>query len=455
MAEFRYQGITLNGRPLQGTIVAPNRFEAKRKISELAAEHRVRVQALHKRVPFSYKVRKAGAAAVLQGEISAFTAQEVRESLARMGYQVLGIRRNLLSFRTAVPQKEVVIFIRLVADLLREQFPYDEILTMLANDMENRRLKETVLEIHKDLKLGKEGRQVFLKHADVLGKFTVHMLSIASTSGNMAEIYENTAKFLERTAEFKKNIRSALFMPAIVVVAAIAALIFYVMYIFPKIAGMLLKYDVKIPPMTAASLATSAFLQQNYWWLLLVIVIPIIGTVSYFRTEKGRVHWHRLIISLPLVGNLIYKTSIEVFARFFHALYSGSGENIEVITLAAESCRNTYIEQQVKEVVIPAMLREGKGLSDSLESSGVFPKNVIYSLRSGEESGTLREAMLRLANFYEKETTHKMTRVIELINLSISIFVSLLIVGITLLSSEIGFVSPPTPGSRTAAPVGR
>jgi type IV pilus assembly protein PilC len=90
------------------------------------------------------------------------------------------------------------------------------------------------------------------------------------------------------------------------------------------------------------------------------------------------------------------------------------------------------------------MLREGKSLSDSMESSGIFPRNVIYSLRSGEESGTLREAMLRLANFYEKETTHKMTRVVDLINLTVSIFISILIVGITLLSSEVGFVSPPT-----------
>ncbi|MDZ7303060.1 MAG: type II secretion system F family protein [candidate division KSB1 bacterium] len=445
MAEFRYQGITLSGKPMQGIVLAPNRFEARQKISELVAEHRLRIRALHKRVSFLYKARKPGNAKVLRGEISAFSAEEVRESLIRMGYQVLAVRRNLFHLKLPVPQKDVVVFIRLCADLLREQFPYDEILSMLASDMENQRLRETVMEIHKDLKLGKEGRQVFLKHADVLGKFTVHMLSIASTSGNMAEIYENTAKFLERTAEFKKSVRSTLFMPAIVVIAAIGALIFYVMYIFPKIAGMLIKFKVEVPPMTAATLKVSQFLQDNYFWILLMILAPIVAVVSYFRSEKGRVLWHRLIISVPVIGKLIYKTSIEVFARVFHALYSGSGENIEVIKIAAEACRNTYIEKQIKEVVIPSMLREGKSLSDSMEGSGVFPKNVIYSLRSGEESGTLREAMLRLANFYEKETTHKMARVIDLINLVISIFISLLIVGITLLSSEIGFVSPPNP----------
>lgn len=452
MAEFRYQGVTLAGKPLQGTLLAQNRFEAQKKINEIASEYRVRVHALHKRVPFMYRARRPGNNKVLRGEITAFTAEEVRDSLVRMGYQPLEVRRNWLSMKLGVPQKEIVVFIRLCADLLREQFPFDEILSMLANDMENPRLREVVMEIHKDLKMGKEGRQVFLKHADVLGKFTAHMLSIASTSGNMAEIYENTAKFLERSAEFKKNIRSTLFMPAFVVLAAVGALIFYVMYIFPKIAGMLLKYNIAVPPMTAATMQVSDFFQQNVFWVVLAIAAPIVALVTYFRTENGRVVWHRLIISLPVVGKLIHKTSLEVFARVFHALYSGSGENIEVISIASEACRNRYIEKQIKEVVIPAMLREGRSLSDAMELSAVFPRNVIYTLRSGEESGTLREAMLRLANFYEKETTHKMGRVVDVINLVVSVFISILIVGITLISSEVGFVSPNMPGGMPAVP---
>ncbi|MDL1879344.1 type II secretion system F family protein, partial [Cytophagia bacterium CHB2] len=288
---------------------------------------------------------------------------------------------------------------------------------------------------------------VFLKHADVLGKFTVYMLSIASTSGNMAEIYENTAKFLERSSEFKKAIRSTLFMPAFVVLAAIGALVFYVMYIFPKIAGMLLKYNIAVPPMTAATMQVSEFFQNNIIWVMLAFLSPIIGTVAYFRSEKGRVVWHRILISIPVIGKLIYKTSLEVFARVFHALYSGSGENIEVIKISSEACGNRYIEKQIKDIVIPSMLRDGRGLSDSMELSAVFPKNVIYTLRSGEESGTLREAMLRLANFYEKETSHKMGRVVDVINLIVSIFISVLIVGITLISSEVGFVSPNMPGT--------
>ncbi len=444
MAEFRYKGVTVAGKPAQGTLTASSQYDAKQKIKALAAARGLRVHELQKKTAFSYKVRKADKG-IQKGEVLAFSRDEVRDSLLRMGYQILEVRRQLFRLRMPVPIKEVVVFIRLCADLLKEQFPFDEILSMLVNDMENRRLRETVQEIHKDLKMGKEGHQVFLKHADVLGKFTVHMLSIASTSGNMAEIYLNTAKFLERSEEFKKNIRSTLFMPAIVMLAAFGALIFYVSYIFPKVAGMLIKYKVAVPPMTAATLQLSNFLKDTYGWFLAAMVIALTGFIAFIRSESGRVKWDRFIITIPVVGNLIYKTSIEVFCRVFHALYSGSGENIEVIRIAAEASGNSYVEKIVKERVVPTMLREGKSFNDVLEQTGVFPQNAIYTLRTGEESGTLREAMLRLANFYEKETTHKMARVIDLINLIISVFISVLIVGITLLSSEVGFVSPPTP----------
>ena len=444
MAEYRYQGLTVNGNPFQGVIFATNQMEAKRKVNELASTHGLRIRAVHKRVPFLYKVRKAGNKKPLKGEIFAFTADEVRESLARMGYEIIQIQRNYLYFKGSIPEKDVAIFIRMCAELLREKYPYDEILTLLSNDIENRTLRQTILEIHKDLKQGKEGREVYLKHANVLGKFATYMLGIASTSGNMAEIYDSTAKFMDRSADLKKSIRSVLFMSTIVVLSSIGALIFYVTYIFPEIAGMLLKYDIEIPPMTAATLAASDFLSNNIVWMIPATIIPLIGAVYYFfSTFKGLILRDRLILNIPIVGKLFQRNSIEVFARVFHTLYSSSGENVEAIKVASEACRNLHIEKKIKEKVIPVMLREGRSFTEALEAARVFPKNAIYTLRSGEESGTLRDAAARLANFYEKETSHKMARIIDLINLVITIFVSLLIVGITLLSTEIGFISTP------------
>lgn len=445
MTEFRYQGVTLQGKPLRGTVLAPNRSEAKKKTDKIVQRHGLRQLTLHPRVAFEYEVRKGGNGKIQRGAIQAFTRDEVYEALSRQGYQIVKLRQQLFRFKLAVPQKELVFFIRLCTDLLREKYPYDRILSMSLKSVSNNTLRATIQEIHQDLTKGKEGHAVFRKHSAVLGKFTTYMMSVASTSGNMAEIYTSLAKFLERSADFKRNVRSALFMPIVVLLACFGALTFYVMYLFPEIARLLLKFNIAIPPMTAAALAVSEFLQNNYLGVLFVLVLPIVAVVTVLRSEKGKLAWDRLMISLPLVGSLFYKTSVEIFARFFHALYSGSGENIEVLEMAAESCRNIYLEKKIKERVIPMMLREGKSLTEALEKYEVFPSEALASLRAGEESGTLSEAALSLANFYETETRHKMAQVIDLLNIVMALAVTLLIAVITLLSSEIGFVAPTSP----------
>ena len=446
MQEYRYIGLSLAGKPVQGTLYAGNRWEVKKKLQEIAREFKINVNRVQKKSTFIYKVRK-GNDKPITGEQSAFSLAEVQRALLNMGFQVISIRKKFFDFKGRVPIQDIVIFINLCAELLKEKFPYDEILQLLANDTANRTLKETIREIHKDLKLGKEGFQVYSRHEKVLGKFTAHMLSIASTSGNMAQVYESTAKYLTRDADFKKSVRSALFMPLIVLVAIIATFIFYLMYIFPQMTNMLLKYKVEIPPMTKACINLSQFLQNNTLWLLLGIIIPVVLFVRFYKTPKGRVFVHKIILSLPIVGSLLHKSSIEIFSRVFHALYSGSGENINVIKTAAGACRNAYIEQQVKDIVIPTMLREGKSFTECLEKTGVFPANAINRFRSGEESGTLKESASQLANYYEKETTHKLARVVDYINLSISVAVTVLILVLTVISSEIGFISPPTPGT--------
>lgn len=445
MPEFRYIGLSLAGKPVQGILYAESRWEINRKLREIASEFKININQVHKKSTFVYKVRK-GNDKPITGEQSAFSQAEVQRALLNMGFQVISIRRKIIDFKAKVPIQDIVIFISLCAELLREKFPYDEILQLLANDTANRTLRDTIREIHKDLKLGKEGFQVYSRHEKILGKFTAHMLSIASTSGNMAQVYESTAKYLNRDADFKKSIRSALFMPVIVLIAIIATFIFYILYIFPQMTGMLIKYKVEIPPMTKACIGFSSFLQQNSLWLLLGMIIPIILLIRYYRTPNGKVFFHRIILSLPIVGSLFHKSSVEIFSRVFHALYSGSGENINVIKTAAEACRNAYIEQKIKDVVIPTMLREGKSFTECLEKAEIFPVNAINRFRSGEESGTLRESALQLANYYEKETTHKLARVVDYVNLAISIAVTLLILLLTIISSEIGFVSPKTPG---------
>ncbi|MSS71970.1 MAG: type II secretion system F family protein [Candidatus Latescibacteria bacterium] len=448
MPEFRYQATSLTGNPVQGVLTAPNAREAQRNAEEVCRQRRMRLTALQKRSTFIYKARR-GNEKVFRGEQKAFSKEEVENALRKLNYQILSVQKKLFDIKLKPPTKDIVLFARISADLLRERLPYDEILQLLANDTENKTLADTIREIHQDLKDGKDGRAVFGKHADVLGKFTTYMLSVASTSGNMAEVYESTAKFLERDEEFKKSLKSAMIMPAVIVLALLGAVAYYVGYIFPATASMFVKFGVELPPMTKATLQLSDFLRGNALWLFPACIAPIVVLVLFFvRTVKGRLLMDRFIIRIPVIGSLLHKTSIEIFARVFYALYSGSGENINVIRIAAEACRNSYMERQIKEVTIPMMVKEGKGFVESLEKADVFTQNAISRLRSGAESGALRSTALQLANYYERETTYKLKNVVELINILISLLIMVVMTALTLVSSETAVISPKSPTMR-------
>jgi len=187
-----------------------------------------------------------------------------------------------------------------------------------------------------------------MKQAPVIGKFTAQMLGLASKSGNMVEIYESAAKFMERNAEFKRNLKSALITPLITLFVLFLACLFYVAYIFPKTAEMFIKFHIQLPPMTAATLKFSNWLMGPLAYSYHLFTVPLIVFLRFIRTERGRFLADQYLIKIPVIGSMLHKTAIEIFCRVFYALYSGSGENIEIIRMAAEACGNRYMDTRLK-----------------------------------------------------------------------------------------------------------
>ena len=444
MSEFRYLGTSATGQVVHGVLNATNRREAKRRIDDLCQRHRVHLTAFQRKVGFVYRAQRGGQKPI-QGQQRAFCKEEVENGLRKLNYRVVWVRRKWLDFRIKPPAKDVVMFIRICSDLLRERLPYEEILNLLIGDTRNRTLAETLREIHQDLRDGRDGHAVFGKHADVLGRFTAYMLSVASTSGNMAEVYDSTATFLERNEEFKKNLKSALIMPVVIVLALVCAVVYYVGYVFPATAEMFVRLGIELPRMTRLTMGLSHFLRDHIFWLAPAFWGMLLGVVLFFRTATGRYHLDRQIIRIPVIGPLFHRTSIEIFARVFYALYSGAGENIAVIRTAAEACRNRYMERQIKEVAVPMMLKEGRGLVEALESTEVFTPAAISRFRSGQEAGSLRTTAFQLANYYERETTYRMKNVVELTNVCVSLLIMVVMMGLTFVSSETAMIRPKNP----------
>jgi type IV pilus assembly protein PilC len=440
MADFRFQGVVPSGKMIQGTISASNAAEAKKKIQELSKGRAFKLNKLEKRTVFVYKATKGEK--TVEGEQKAYSKGEVESALTQMGYKVVYVRKKLAVSMGKPPIADVITFVRLSADLLREKLPFNEVLNLLSNDIENKVLRETLKDINTDLRKGAESERVFQKYEGVLGKFTSKMLGLASKSGAMAEMYDSTAKFLERRLEFKKSMKSAMLMPMITLVLLILATIFYVAYIFPETARMFLKYGIELPPMTEATLEFSDWLVGNILFFIVAFIGMAVGVFMLFTNEKSRRWVDKVSFRIPVMGGLIHKTAIEVFCRVFYSLYSGSGENIDVIKTAAEATGNSHFEYQIRTVTIPMMLKHGKGLHESFEASGVFTKTALSRFHAGAETGMVRETSLQLANYYERETTYKLKSVVDFMQLWVAMIIMIVMTAITIVSSETAVIKP-------------
>jgi type IV pilus assembly protein PilC len=444
MIELRFSAEKQNGQLLSGSLTSESVREGKKKIHKLAEKNQLRIKTIERKSTFLYKIRKGHEKPVV-GEQKAFTKAEVVTALNKLGYNVVSVNKKLLDFNLKPPAQDIVSYVKISAELLDQKLPYNEVLTLLINDIPNKTLRESLKEISNELKKGADSEATFLRYQGIFGKFTAYMLGLASKSGNMTEIYRATAKFLERRQEFKKSLRSALITPLITLFVLFLAVLFYVGYIFPETAKLFVKFKIALPPMTAFTLKLSEFLVSNIWLVIAASILPPIILWQLASTKKGKLIANRLMLKIPIMGNLIHKTLIEVFCRVFYTMYSGSAESIEPVRIAAEATGNAYFEERIKNVAIPLMIKKGVGITDAFEQAGVFTETALSRFHSGEETGTIKNTALQLANYYESETTFRMKNIIELIQVFIAMVIMVVMILLTLVSAETATINPRNP----------
>jgi len=441
MKDFRVTGRAPNGKAVQAVITAKNKNEAKL----LLQKKNITIEKLEQRREFNYVITLPSKRKIV-GKKHAYNAQELRDAFGKLGYKKVKLEAVLFDIPIKPPAQSILQFINLSSFMLQEDMAYDKILEILADDEENPALKSALKGIQAELKKGREGEEVFNEYAHVFGKHPAYMLGLATKSGSMTEVYLATAKFMERDMEYKKNLKKALMEPAFTLFLTFCALLYYLVSVFPATAGMFTNFGLDVPPLTANTIVMSDFIIK--WWplMLSVVMLPIIVFAIWFTTGKGSFYRDKWMVQIPVIGPLMHKTSIEIFFRVFSAIYGGAENNIETLRASAEACRNKWMERGVKEIAIPMMLKEGASLVPSLTEAKVFNRTSLNRLRSGAEVGNVLASAGQIARYFEQETTYKMGNVIMSVQNFIGMFIGIVILFLTIVSSEIAMVSPATPG---------
>jgi type IV pilus assembly protein PilC len=431
-SEYRILATDKSGRPLQRYVTALSLFAARKRARSLAKSYGWSKISISKKKSYSYRVLRGSSQ--IDGVQSAYSKQEVVAALEKLGFTVKSINR-FYDVRFAASSDEVVTFIGTSAKLLEQKLPYNEILQIMAGHVRDKNLRSALRAIVRDLKDGVDSRDAFLRQGKVLGHDTALMLGIASKSGDMKSIFESVSHFVERQADFKKGLLSSMILPAVTTLALVGALLFYIMYLLPKMVDMLKPVMGAMPPLTAFTMDASQILRENIIPILVFVIAMIGSFYAYILSENGRVWFDKWVTRLPYVGRILKNTSSELFCRVLGILYT-SGENIDAISHAAESSRNRYLEKQMKTVAIPTMLKYGTEFWKAMEMTQFFPEMVISRFRTAGETGSVKSTSVQLADYYEMENGYAMKNLVNVIEVGVSIVIMVSMVFLTLLSSE-------------------
>lgn len=386
-----------------------------------------------KKKTFTYRVQRG--AKVIDGYQVAYAKSEVEANLKRLGFQIKYVRRHYdIQFRAS--SNEIVSFVTTSARLLEQKMPYSEVLNIMVNNTKDKALKNALRNIIMDLKNGVDSRDAFIKQSKVFGEHVALMLGIASKSGEMTSIFKSVAILVERQAEFKKSLISSLIMPAITTVTVLGAIIFYAVYLVPRMMDMLGPMMTTIPPLTKITLEFSAFLQGNLTWISIVTITGLVLFYAYLLTDKGKLMRDGVIIRLPYIGGIMRNTSTEIFCRVLGIMYTSSSENVDAIQIASEASGNVYLAHRIRTVTIPSMLKYGTELSRALDAANFFPDIFISRFNTATETGAIRDTAIQVADYYQLENQFALKNLMTFIEMFVTVIIMLALVFLTLLSTE-------------------
>ena len=388
---------------------------------------------LKRKKTFNYRVRRGSK--VVEGYQTAYSKSDVQQHLRRLGFEIVFVRRHFdIQFKAS--SSEVVSFVSTSARLLEQKMTYTEVLNIMVNNTKDKALKNAIRNIILDLKSGIDSKDAFMKQSKVFGEHVALMLGIASKSGEMTSIFKSVALLVERQTEFKKSLVSSLVMPMVTSLTVFGAIIFYAVYLVPRMMDMLGPMMAETPPLTKLTMDFNEFLNGNIIWMSIVGITSLIGFYGYLLTEKGKLMRDKVLISIPYVGNIFRNTSTEIFCRVLGIMYTSSRENIEAIQVASEASGNLYLAHRIKTVSIPSMLKYGTELSRALDAAAFFPDIFISRFNTASETGAVKDTAIQVADYYQLENQFSLKNLMSVIEISITLVIMIALVFLTILSTE-------------------
>jgi type IV pilus assembly protein PilC len=354
---------------------------------------------------FTFSARPATGGEMQTGELELPSKDDVLAHLHRQRLIPVSVREKpkeiSISFGSGVKTRDIVIFTRQFATMINSGLPLVQSLDILAEQTENQVLRKTISEVLYDVESGHTLADAMGKHPKIFSELFVNMVAAGEAGGILDTILLRLATFLEKNDALIRKIKGAMIYPAVIFSVAGAAILILLIFVIPTFQQMFEAAGIPLPLPTRIVIGASAFL-QSWWWAVGAGAIGlVIGIRAYYNTSAGQLVIDRILLSLPILGDLQRKAAVSRFTRTLGTLVSSGVSILEGLEITAKTAGNRVIHDAV--MGSRASIAGGETIAGPLKESGVFPPMVVQMINVGEQTGGLDEMLSKIADFYDEE----------------------------------------------------
>ncbi|BFU96397.1 MAG: General secretion pathway protein F [Nitrospira sp.] len=342
--------------------------------------------------------------------------------------------------RSALGPGDIAMMTRQLATLLVAGLPLVDALGVLLEQTEKKSVKSILADIREEIRGGKSYSVALERYPREFSQIYVHMVRAGEASGALDQILFRLAEFLEKQLALKHKVTNAILYPALMLLVGVAVLFFLMTFVVPKITAVFANLKQALPWPTVVLMTLSRWC-ADYWPVLVGGAVVLMWAVRRsVRTETGRVLADRLILRLPLIGDVARMVSISRLSSTLATMLASGVQLLEAMDVSRRVMNNRVLEHAVEEA--RQNIREGETIAEPLKRSGEFPSLVTHMIAVGERSGEMEEMLRRIGQIYDGEVDRVITRFTSLLEpvmiLVMGILVFFIVVAILLPIFEMG-----------------
>ncbi|PKN17337.1 MAG: type II secretion system protein GspF [Deltaproteobacteria bacterium HGW-Deltaproteobacteria-6] len=365
---------------------------------------------------------------VAEGVIEAADQQAALDRIINTGVIPLEVKAAAASsfmskFQHKTSTGDLVSFTAELQSLLEAGLPLDKGLNILSEISEHKKMKETIQSLLKSVRGGVSFSDALSKHPQIFPRFYVNMVRAGEQGGILGVTLERLNEFLESSKELKDHLISSMIYPAILFVTGGISIIVLLTFVLPRFSVIFAELGSALPVSTQILLMLSEGLKSYGWILLVAMIASWFALKNYIASDAGRYQWDGF--KLKFMKDTIQKLETARFCRTLGTLLSSGVPLLQALNNSREVIGNRVIALAIEDVSKGA--KEGRGISEPLAQTGIFPPLALSMIRVGEETGTIDQMLIRIAVIYEKSLKQAVKRLMSLLEPLMILFMGLVI----------------------------